>query len=38
MTYNSGDNVLVGNVNFELQFLKLKTNYNHVMSTCVVEN
>jgi hypothetical protein len=38
MTYTSGDNVLVGNLNFELHLLKLKTNYNHVMSTCIVEN
>jgi hypothetical protein len=38
MTYNSGDNVLMGNLNFELHLSKLKTNYNHVMSTCIVEN
>jgi hypothetical protein len=30
MTYNSGVNVLVGNSNFELHLLKLKTSWNHV--------
>jgi hypothetical protein len=38
MTYNSSGNVLMGNLNFELHLSKLKTNYNHVMSTRVVEN
>jgi hypothetical protein len=30
MTYNNGSNMLVGNSNFELHLLKLKTNWNHV--------